>query len=137
MRKKAAWIAAGLLVALGIGLVADRMREKTVAEIYPNLGQVSSCKIITVTISSEREELLEGQELASFLAAFSQVRCADNGRADNIYEGQLYHLYFFARNQELDAVHITSIGELTVGSRAYRIHPDDLDGLIDRLEGRT
>lgn len=136
MRKKAVWIAVGLLVVLGACLLADHMREKTVAEIYPDLGQVSSCKIMTVTISSEQERLLEGQELDVFLEAFSQVRCANDGRADNIYEGQLYHLYFFAQNQELDAVYITSIGELTVGSRSYRIHPDDLDGLIGSLEGR-
>ena len=113
------------------------MREKTVAEIYPDLGRVSSCKIMTVTISSVQERLLDGQELDVFLEAFSQVRCANDGRADNIYEGQLYHLYFFAQNQELDAVYITSIGELAVGSRSYQIHPDDLDGLIDKLEGRT
>lgn len=134
MRKKALWIAVGLLIALGACLLADHMREKTVAEIYPNLGQVSSCKIMTVTMFSEQERLLEGQELNSFLKVFSQVRCANDGRADNIYEGQLYHLYFFAQDQELDAVYITSIGELAVRSRSYRIHPDDLDSLLDQLE---
>lgn len=126
MKKKILWGVLLLAVLLIVCLVVDRNRDRTVGQLYPELESATACKIVTVTADTNREKALEDKELETFLEHLSQTHCCYEGWASgDTYEGQLYRLYLFSSEQELESIFVTSTGYLKIGSRGYSLLNDE------------
>lgn len=126
MKKKALLIKI-LLTIVGIALLTaavfllcDRMFPKGFSDIVPNGGQLDSCQIIC----ADGEKLLTDEELDGLVARLEQLQYYKQGSYGDVMEGNIYHAFFSAWEEETFVLHISDTGKIYTDTSAYAFSVD-------------
>ena len=135
MKNKWAYWLLSLALVVGVYLMVDRTRERTVGQVCPELKEATACTVVGPTVNlATSTRTLEGEELDAFVDYLSKVACHSEGvAAGNTYEGLLYHMYLFANGERMEPVYATSEGYMKIGDRGYSFQPEELCGYLDSL----
>lgn len=102
---------AGLaLLGLCVFLLSDRLLAKSALDLCPEMGQATTCQLVQTTVEDAQERTVTGSELEELLGRLRQTNCYRDGWTEGLYEGEVYHLYFYAEGRR--------VGQLAVTSRA-------------------
>lgn len=125
--KKKALLAKILLAIAGITilvtavfLLRDRMFPKAFSDIAPNEGQFESCQILC----ADGEKVLNEKELEELVARLEQLQYYKQGAYSDVMEGNVYHAYFSAWEEEPFVLHISDAGKVYTDSVCYEFAPE-------------
>ena len=133
MKNKWAYWLLSLALVVGVYLMVDRTRERTVSQVCPELKEATACTLSTVTVNDSGTRTLEGEELNAFVDHFSQVICRSEGTAagNTTYEGQLYLVYLTGKDGQNVDIKLTDQGYLQIGNRGYSFQPEEFCGYLE------
>lgn len=125
--QNALWIITAIaLVAAAVFLLMDFTLPKDFADVVPHTQQFDSCKITCITIDSEEEITLTGEEFTDLMDLLQRVQYHKRGSYGGVVEGTIYHLAFFSSQGEHFQISVTDLGNVYIGSHYY-----DFDKNID------
>lgn len=117
-----------LLLLVAVYLLVDRIRERTVGQVCPELKEATAALVFTVKVEDDDlwQKTYEGEELDEFIRRFSQVSCRSEGTAagNTTYEGQLYQVYLADKDGQQMDIKLTDQGYMQIGNRGYSIQPE-------------
>ena len=128
-------ITKSLLVIAGIAfiiaavfLLRDRMSPKAFSDITPNDGQFDSCQILC----ADGEKVLADNELDELVTRLAQLQYYKRGSYGDVMEGNIYHAYFSAWEEESFVLHISDAGKVYTDSVCYEFAPETDPQIVSR-----
>lgn len=137
MKNRWAYWLLSLALIVGVYLMVDRTRERTVGQVCPELKEATGALAFTVKAEDDRlwQKIYEDEELDAFVDHLSKVTCRSEGTAagNTTYEGQLYLVYLTGKDGQNVDIKLTDQGYLQIGNRGYSFQPEELCGYLDSL----
>lgn len=135
MKNKWAYWLLSLALVVGVYLMVDRTRERTVGQVCPELKEATGASVFAVKTEGLWQKLYEGEELDAFVDYLSKVTCRSEGIAagNTTYEGQLYLVYLTGKEGQNVDIKLTDQGYLQIGNKGYSFQPEELCGYLDSL----
>lgn len=135
MKNKWAYWLLSLALVVGVYLMVDRTRERTVGQVCPELKEATGASVFAVKTEGLWQKLYEGEELDAFVDYLSKVTCRSEGTAagNTTYEGQLYLVYLTGKEGQNVDIKLTDQGYLQIGNKGYSFQPEELCGYLDSL----
>ena len=114
-------IIAGIaLIIAAVFLLRDRMHPKTFSDIAPNGGQFDSCQILC----ADGEKVLTDKELEELVDRLEQLQYYKQGAYGDVMEGNIYHAFFSAWEEETFVLHLSDAGKIYTDTSAYAFSAD-------------
>lgn len=134
MKNKWAYWLLSLALVVGVYLMVDRTRERTVGQVCPELKEITSCTLITFTVNDDPgKKTLKGEELDAFVDYFSQIPCRRDNKGDGTYEGQLYLLAISDKDGKPVSIQLTDRGYMEIEDKAYSFKPEEICRYLDSV----
>ena len=125
--KKKVLLTKSLLVIAGIALIMaavfllyDRILPKTFSDIAPNDGQFDSCQIL----GADGEKVLSEKELEELVDLLEQLQYYKQGSYGDVMEGNIYHAFFSAWEEDRFVLHISDAGKIYTDTTSYAFSTD-------------
>jgi len=113
-------IAGVVLLAAALYLLWNQMTPKAFSDIAPNDGQFDSCQIICV----DGAKILSNEELDELVDRLEQLKYYKKGFYGDVMEGNVYHAYFSAWEEEPFLLHISDMGKIYTDTTCYAFSPN-------------
>ena len=121
-------IAGIALIIAAVFLLRDRMSPKAFSDIVPNEGQFDACQIIC----ADGEKVLTDNELNELVARLEQLQYYKLGSYGDVMEGNIYHAYLSAWEEDPFVLHISDAGKVYTDSVCYEFAPDTDPQIVSR-----
>ena len=130
--RNALWIITAIaLVAAAVFLLMDFTLPKDFADVVPHTQQFDSCKITCITIDSEGEVTLTGEEFTNLMDLLQRVQYHKRGSYGGVMEGTIYHLAFFSSQGEHFQISVSDLGNVYIGSHYYETTPNTISEYLE------
>ena len=130
--RNALWIITAIaLVAAAVFLLMDFTLPKDFADVVPHTQQFDSCKITCITIDSEEEITLTGEEFTDLMDLLQSVQYHKRGSYGGVMEGTIYHLAFFSSQGEHFQISVSDLGNVYIGSHYHETTPNTISEYLE------
>ena len=130
--RNALWIITAIaLVAAAVFLLMDFSLPKDFADVVPHTQQFNSCKITCITVDSEEEITLTGEEFTDLMDLLQRVQYHKRGSYGGVMEGTIYHLAFFSSQGEHFQISVSDLGNVYIGSHYYETTPNTISEYLE------